>query len=146
MSVDLSIVIPAYNESQRIGPTLKDLNTFLQTLEIDYEILVVDDGSKDHTVALVNRIAQTMPNLRVIGSEENRGKGSAVRLGMMSAKGHIIVMTDADGSVSPEQIPNLVEPLLRREKDIVIGSRNVTGSRTDLAPPFYRRIWSRGFY
>jgi len=145
MSLDLSIVIPAFNEAERIGPTLFDIHRWLQgpAADLRAEILVVDDGSSDNTVNFVNSLSGTIPNLSVLKSSPNRGKGFVVRLGMLAAKGRIVVMTDADGSVPAAQIPNLIEPILRREAEIVIGSRHVVGARADQKPPLYRRLWSK---
>src|SRR5262245_47815369 len=107
--VDLTVVIPAFNETQRITPTLERLHTFLDrpasTGPLRYELLVVDDGSSDGTADLVDELASRIPNLRVIRSRPNRGKGAAVRVGMLEARGLVRVMCDADGSMPPEELP-----------------------------------------
>lgn len=143
MSADLSIVIPAYNEELRIQPTLEKLHRFLSSQARSWEIVVVDDGSKDGTVALVERLAATIPNLRVIASTPNRGKGGVVRIGMLAARGRIRVMCDADGSMPAEELPKLVDPIQRGEVDLAIGSRYAAGSNVAAAQPLYRRLWSR---
>jgi dolichyl-phosphate beta-glucosyltransferase len=142
-TVDLSIVIPAYNEALRITPTLERLHAFLTTRTESYEIVVVDDGSADDTAALVERLAERISGLRVVRSPENRGKGSAVRIGMLSAVGKIRLMCDADGSMPAEEMPKLLARLARRGTDIAIGSRYVTGATVDVLQPLYRRLWSR---
>jgi glycosyltransferase involved in cell wall biosynthesis len=143
MSIDLSIVIPAYNEEQRIGPTLERLHAFLAARSWSWEIVVVDDGSKDGTIALVQRLAETIPHLQVIASTPNHGKGHVVRIGMLAARGAVRVMFDADGSMPPEELPKIVEPVLAGEVELAIGSRYAAGSNVAAAQPLYRRLWSR---
>jgi dolichyl-phosphate beta-glucosyltransferase len=140
--MDLSIVVPAYNEEQRIAPTLHALARFLGAHPVSFEIIVVDDGSRDGTVALVEQLAASIPELRVIPSKPNRGKGSAVRIGMLAAQGEIRVMYDADGSMPPEELPKLLAPLVVKDVDIAIGSRYGEGALND-SQPIYRRLWSR---
>jgi glycosyltransferase involved in cell wall biosynthesis len=139
--VDLSIIVPAYNEEHRILPTLRRLHAYLSTQPLRYEIVVVDDGSKDRTVEVVE--AEAVPNLRVVRQMPNRGKGAAVRLGMLSARGQIRVMSDADGSMPPEQLPNLLAPIVACKSEIAIGSRYAPGAKSDIKQPKYRVLWSR---
>ena len=143
MPTDLSIVIPAYNEEQRIQPTLEQLHRFLSGQPLSWEIVVVDDGSKDGTVALVERLAAEIPHLRVIASTPNRGKGAVVRIGMLAAAGRIRIMCDADGSMPADELPKLIDPVLRGEVDVAIGSRYAPGSNVAATQPLYRRLWSR---
>ena len=138
---DLSIVVPAYNEEQRIPPTLARLDAFLKTQPLRYEIVVVDDGSKDDTCGVVERCG--LPNIRLVRQVPNKGKGAAVRLGMLEAHGQIRVMCDADGSMPPEQLPRLLAPILACKASIAIGSRYADGAKTDVKQPFYRVVWSR---
>jgi dolichyl-phosphate beta-glucosyltransferase len=141
--VDLSIVVPAYNEELRLSPTLARLHAYLSKQPLRYEIIVVDDGSKDATCALVEKTALEMPHLRLVRQMPNRGKGAAVRLGMLSARGQIRVMCDADGSMPPEQLPALLAPIIACETSISIGSRYAPGAKTDVKQPKYRVLWSR---
>jgi len=141
--VDLSIIVPAYNEELRIPPTLERLNAFLAAQPLNYEIVVVDDGSKDNTCAVVLAHAARMPNLRLVRQMPNRGKGAAVRRGMLEATGQIRVMCDADGSMPPEQLPRLLAPIIACKSEISIGSRYAEGAKTDVKQPFYRVMWSR---
>ena len=138
----LSVIIPAYNEAERIGPTLRAVLEWLRARGEDasYEILVVDDGSTDETAAVVRALA--LPRVRLLGSRPNRGKGHAVRLGMLEARGETRVFLDADHSVSISQFPYLLDAL-RRGADVAIGSRYVPGASTPLKAPWYRRAWSR---
>jgi glycosyltransferase involved in cell wall biosynthesis len=139
--IDLSIVVPAYNEEHRLPPTLDHLHRFLRTMPLRYEIVVVDDGSKDDTCGVVERCG--LPNVRLVRQVPNKGKGAAVRLGMLSAKGQIRVMCDADGSMPPEQLPKLLAPIIDCKASISIGSRYADGAKTDVKQPFYRVLWSR---
>ena len=141
--VDLSIIVPAYNEEHRILPTLDRLHAFLSTQPLRYEILVVDDGSTDGTSSVVALAMSRIPNLRLERQLPNRGKGAAVRRGMLAACGQIRVMCDADGSMPPEQLPRLLAPIIACESEISIGSRYAEGAKTDVKQPFYRVVWSR---
>src|SRR6185295_1394011 len=141
--VDLSIVVPAYNEEHRLPPTLARLSAYLESQPLRYEIVVVDDGSRDATCAVVERAMARIPNLRLVRQSPNRGKGAAVRLGMLAARGQIRVMSDADGSMSPDQLPRLLAPLIACTAEIAIGSRYAEGAKTDVKQPLYRVLWSR---
>ncbi|MFT3692593.1 MAG: glycosyltransferase family 2 protein [Kofleriaceae bacterium] len=141
--VDLSIIVPAYNEELRIPPTLERLHRYLAHQPLRYEIVVVDDGSKDKTCDVVTKHMSWIPNLRLVRQTPNKGKGAAVRLGMLEAKGQIRVMCDADGSMPPEQLPRLLEPIVACRAEISIGSRYADGAKTDKKQPFYRVMWSR---
>jgi glycosyltransferase involved in cell wall biosynthesis len=142
-NLDLSIVIPAYNEQLRIAPTLERIAAFLAPTDMRWEIVVVDDGSADGTVALVQTMAARMPGLRVIASKPNRGKGHAVRLGMLAARGAIRLMCDADGSMPAEEMPKLINRIVVDGDDIAIGSRYAGGAQVGEKQPLYRVLWSR---
>ena len=141
--VDLSIVVPAYNEEHRLAPTLARLHAHLAAQPLRWEIVVVDDGSRDATCAVVLAAMAHIPNLRLVRQTPNRGKGAAVRRGMLEARGQIRVMSDADGSMPPEQLPRLLAPILACTAEIAIGSRYAEGAHTDAAQPWYRVVWSR---
>jgi dolichyl-phosphate beta-glucosyltransferase len=141
--VDLSIVVPAYNEELRLPPTLAKLKAFLDRQPLRYEIVVVDDGSKDNTIGVTEAAMATIPSLRLVKQVPNRGKGAAVRRGMLEARGQIRVMCDADGSMPPEELPKLLAPIVSCQAEIAIGSRYVEGAKTGVKQPFYRVLWSR---
>ena len=141
--IDLSIIIPAYNEESRITATLKSVHKLLARSDWTFEIVVVDDGSSDNTVEVVRQQTRSISGLRCIMTSPNRGKGHAVRVGMMQAKGQVRLMVDADGSIPAIEIPRVVAPVMAEEADICIGSRYASGAVTPVPQPAWRRLWSR---
>jgi dolichyl-phosphate beta-glucosyltransferase len=140
--IEISIVVPAFNEALRLGPTLARLHAHLSAQPRSYEIVVVDDGSRDATCAVVEAAMATIPTLRLERQAPNRGKGAAVRRGMRAARGAIRVMWDADCSMPPEELPRLLAPLEAARADIAIASRYAAGAKT-ARQPLYRVLWSR---
>ncbi|HUW59461.1 MAG TPA: glycosyltransferase, partial [Candidatus Bathyarchaeia archaeon] len=125
MPVRLSLIIPAYNEASRIGNTLRDCLDYFARQDYDFEIIVVDDGSHDGTSELVRR---EFPNVRLISYAPNRGKGYAVKQGMLEAQGQYRLFYDADGSTPISEVDKLWVPL-SAGADVVIGSRSSPGSQ-----------------
>jgi dolichyl-phosphate beta-glucosyltransferase len=121
--IDLSVIVPAYNEAKRIGATLKRLDQFLGSRDSSYEILVVLDGPTDNTLEILNKISGEISNLRVIDRSVNRGKGYTVREGMLEAVGKIRLFTDADNSTDIAHL-DFINPLFERGLDLVIASRH----------------------
>jgi dolichyl-phosphate beta-glucosyltransferase len=122
-TLDLSIVIPAYNEESRLPKTLGRIFAYLQARPYRTEILVVDDGSSDRTSEIVNSCAQNYPGLRLVSNGRNRGKGFSVRHGMLEALGEIALFTDADLSTPIEEADKLLAAIRERGYDGAIGSR-----------------------
>jgi cellulose synthase/poly-beta-1,6-N-acetylglucosamine synthase-like glycosyltransferase len=118
----LSVIIPAYNESARIGATLSDLKRYFIKKDISYEIIVVNDGSKDDTADVVRAFAKNFPGLTLIDNKMNRGKGYAVKCGMLAASGAYRLFMDADNSVTIDAIEPFIEEMYRGGHDIIIGS------------------------
>jgi dolichyl-phosphate beta-glucosyltransferase len=141
-SIDLSLIIPAFNEELRLLPTLERLHAHLSAGSMSYEILVVDDGSRDGTCRVVEEAAARIPHLVLVRQRPNRGKGAAVRRGMLAAGGRIRVMWDADSSMPPEELPRLLAPIAAGRTEIAIGSRYAKGART-VKQPRYRVWWGR---
>ncbi len=135
----LSVIIPAYNESERLPGTLVDIDRRLSHAEYSYEILVVNDGSKDATAEVVRRFAQTVRNLRLVDEPANHGKGWVVRRGMLEAKGNWRLFTDADNSTSIDQFEHML-PYFKEGYEVVFGSRGVRGAELVPAQPWYRQI------
>jgi glycosyltransferase involved in cell wall biosynthesis len=120
----ISVIIPAYNEEKTIGSVIEETIEVMDALGMPYEIIVVDDGSIDHT-----RESAGNYKVKVLSNGRNRGKGYALRKGFRNAQGNIIITMDADGSHNPREIPLLIKPLFNGA-DIVAGSRFM-GRRKD---------------
>lgn len=135
----LSVIIPAYNEAERLPLTLIDIDRILSKAEYSYEILAVNDGSTDNTADVVRKMADTIKNLKLIDNNINQGKGGVVRQGMLLAKGQYRLFTDADNSTSIAQFDNML-PYFSQGCDVVIGSRAVRGSKLEPAQPFYKQL------
>jgi len=140
----LSVVIPAYNEEKRLPKTLVDIDKYLRQKAYTYEIIVVNDGSKDKTVQIIENLKLQIANLKLIDNKENHGKGYAVRQGMLEATGEYRIFTDADNSTSIDQIEKMW-PEFGKGYDIVIGSRDVKGAVLDPPQPPIRRFVGEGF-
>lgn len=135
----LSVIIPAYNEEKRLPKTLAEIDRYLSKQSYDYEILVVNDGSKDRTIEVAKSLVSQIKNLKPTGYEINQGKGYAVKFGMLEAKGEYRIFTDADNSTSIDQIEK-IWPEFKENYDIVIGSRDVKGAVFDPPQPWLRQI------
>ncbi len=138
----LSLVIPAYNEQGRLPATLEKLRAFLGTAPFTIEVLVVDDGSTDETAAIAEAAAKTIPALRVL-REPHRGKGHAVRKGMLGAGGSYVMFCDADFSMPVEEVPRFPEAMARGYP-IAIASREVAGAKR-IGEPSHRHLMGRVF-
>ena len=135
--MSISIVIPAFNEQNRLIGSLDRIVAFMDAQHPDYEIIVVDDGSTDATAAHVRDRGARYPKLRLEGYRDNRGKGYAIRWGVERATGDAILFSDADLSTPIEEIDKLL-PLLNAGSDIVIGTRAHPDSDVRVRQPFYR--------
>ena len=141
----LSIVIPSFNEESRISATLEQVLDYLGRQPYRWEVIVVDDGSTDSTAAQVQRVARERGGDHTISllSLAHRGKGWAVKQGMLHAKGQYRFMCDADLSMPIEQVARFLPPQ-RCDYDIAIGSREIPGSRR-IGEPRRRRVMARSF-
>mgnify|MGYP001824752780 CR=1 FL=1 len=139
---DLSIVIPAYNEARRLPETLAHLDRWLGSTTLRTEILIVDDGSTDRTTEVAREAGAE--GIRLFRHEPNRGKGYAVRRGMLAARGERRLMTDADLSTPIEELPRLMREL-DHGAEVAIGSRAVAGARIEVHQPAYREAMGRVF-
>ena len=139
----LSVIIPAYNEANRLPATLIDIDKHLREADFDYEILVVNDGSKDNTADIVHKFESVVKGLRLGGRDINRGKGYTVREGMRDARGKFRLFMDADNATTVDHFFKMI-PFLEgaegKKYDIVIGSRDIKGSKLVPPQPWYRRI------
>lgn len=131
----ISLIIPAYNEEKRLPATLEKIMAFLQSEGAEAEILVVDDGSKDNTAQVAREFSIRYPSISLI-SNPHRGKGYAVKTGMLKGRGDMLLLVDADLSVPIDQVWKLI-PSSNQEDYIAIGSREAPGAER-LREPFYR--------
>ncbi len=144
MPIDLSVVIPAYDEERRIGPTLERIVAYLGTRPWTSEILVVVDGSRDRTVEVIGEVRTGRTVLHVLDDPKNRGKGHCVRRGMLAARGDLRLFSDADLSTPIEEVERLMAAIAAGH-DVAIGSRRLPGSRVDVPQPWWRQAMGRGF-
>jgi len=136
--MELSVVIPAYNEEKRLGRTFDVIIDFLQRTKREWEIVVHDDGSRDGTAALVQRFAAKFPTIRLNPGGVNHGKGYAVKHGMLQARGQWCLLTDADLSTPMEEFDKLW-PWTQQGFEIVIGSRKIQGAQIEVKQPWLRQ-------
>jgi dolichyl-phosphate beta-glucosyltransferase len=137
---ELSVVIPAYNEERRLPKTLDSVYQYLSGLGKEFEIVVVDDGSLDTTASVVEGYAATRPQIRLLSYSPNKGKGHAVRVGMLAARGELILFDDADGS-SPIHEERLLTDAIAGGYDLAIASRaKPDDNRTVKALPYRKYI------
>ena len=141
---DLSIVIPAYNEEARIEKSLSEVGRYLDETGRSAEVLVVDDGSTDRTPEIVDRVAGSDPRIELIRLPQNRGKGAAVRTGVLAAASERILVSDADLSTPLEELEKL-EARLDAGYDVAIGSRGLAESDIRKRQPFYRETMGKTF-
>jgi len=139
-----SIVIPAYNEGQRLEPTLERVLGYVHEQNWDAEVVVVNDGSRDNTAAIVREFAKKDPCVRLIENPGNRGKGYSVRHGMLEARGEIVVFSDADLSSPIEEMPKLLNALAAGA-DIAIGSRWLRAELQTQRQSLHRQLFGRIF-
>ena len=141
--LDLSVVIPAYYEAQRLGRTLDRISDYLDSRDLRYEVLVIDDGSTDDTT----KIAESHPNSRIslLSNYKNLGKGAAVRHGVLQSKGVLVLITDADLSTPIEEIEKLEPFLASNQFDLVLGSRALPEAEIKKHQAFYREYMGRTF-
>ena len=137
--VEISIIIPTFNEGDNIGQLLIDLNQGLDRYGVTHEIIVVDDNSPDDTVMIVSRQADRDRRIKLVSRRGERGIGSAIYDGLKRSSGKIIITMDADFSHPPESVIKLVESM--KNYDLSVGSRYVKGGKMN--GPFTRRVLSR---
>lgn len=137
----LTLIIPAYNEEKIIGETLESVFNFLSQKTYIWEIIVVDDGSKDKTSAIVKSFKK--PGIRLISLTENKGKGAAIRAGVKESRGEFIIFSDVDLSVPIENIDEFLLEL--KKNDVAIGSRRIKGSKILVHQPWLRENMGRVF-
>jgi dolichyl-phosphate beta-glucosyltransferase len=139
--MDLSIVIPAYNEAARLAPTLERVLDYLAGRKLSSEVLVVDDGSADRTAEVAAGFAGR--GVRLLSQGANRGKGAALRSGVLASRGERVLLLDADLSTPIEDLERLSPHLA--EAQVVLGSRAAPGANVTVHQPIYRELMGRTF-
>jgi dolichyl-phosphate beta-glucosyltransferase len=137
-----SFIIPAYNEESRMPASLESITTFLRVFPEPIEVIVVDDGSRDATVSIVEQFARNHPFVRLVRGSHG-GKGAAVKAGIAAGRGRYLVVSDTDLSVPIEELPKFLPPALPAY-DVAIASREVPGARR-VNEPGYRHLMGRVF-
>jgi dolichyl-phosphate beta-glucosyltransferase len=141
----ISIIIPAYNEENRIISSLFRIKEYFKNHDINYEIFVVDDGSTDDTKRISKDLIQDIPHLKVISYNPNRGKGYALRQGVLASKGEVILLTDADLSTPIEELSKLLPLIYNHKFDVAIGSRALALSEIIKKQPWWRQSMGKFF-
>ena len=146
MTEKFSIIIPAYNEENRIGQTLRSISGYVRGRSLDCELIVVDDGSADGTAEVVTQELKALPGIRarLLMNGSNRGKGFSVRRGMLEAEGDLLLFTDADLSTPIEDFDKL-RNALEEGFDVAIGSRAVAGARVEIHQNLLRETMGKIF-
>ncbi|HSI72821.1 MAG TPA: dolichyl-phosphate beta-glucosyltransferase [Fimbriimonas sp.] len=140
----LSVVVPAYDEEARLLPTLRGLHEYYSAKDYTYDVLIVNDGSKDRTGAIVEEFARVHPSFRLLEYGANRGKGHAVKVGILASRGELILFCDADMATPQEETEKLLAHM-REGADVAIGSRPLRESSLEIRQPLYREMLGRLF-
>jgi dolichyl-phosphate beta-glucosyltransferase len=141
---ELSVVIPCYNEEQRLPRTIEQIERFLGGRAESYELILVDDGSTDGTRQVMDAAAERNPAVHIEALARNRGKGRALAEGVAVARGEKVLITDADLSTPIEEL-NKLEAGLAKGAGVAIASRAVKGSRVEVSQPIYRVLMGKIF-
>ncbi|MEA1909727.1 MAG: dolichyl-phosphate beta-glucosyltransferase [Patescibacteria group bacterium] len=137
----LTVIIPTFNESNRITETLESVREFLITQSYDHEVIIVDDGSVDDTVEKIKEYTQEDANFKIITYQPNKGKGNAVKTGVLNAKGEYVVYMDADNSTKISEVDKLWPHT--KDYDVVFGSRHHPEATIHIRQAIHRIILSR---
>ena len=140
----LSIVVPCYNEEQRLPRTIEQVQRYLDARNLAHELILVDDGSVDGTRMIMDAAAERYPAVRVEVLPHNRGKGRALAVGVEAAKGDEVLITDADLSTPIEELEKL-QAALGGGAGVAIGSRALRASRVEISQPIYRVVMGKVF-
>ncbi|MGH9436174.1 MAG: dolichyl-phosphate beta-glucosyltransferase [Terriglobia bacterium] len=141
----LSVIIPAYNEAGRIGPSLAAIRRYTAAKDFPIEVIVVDDGSCDAMPSRLREIAASWPGLRVLRHEPNRGKGYSSREGALASRGQYLLLTDADLSTPIEEADRLLGLIESSSADAIAGSRALNRKLTEIRQPWFRQRAGRIF-
>jgi len=140
----LSVVIPVYNETKRLAGSVPTIIDYFEAQSFPYELVIVDDGSSDGTANMARDLFASVKNLRVIESKPNRGKGHAVKVGMLAARGKFRLFCDADLSTPLEELEHFW-PWFDSGYKVVIGSRKMKGATIERHQPLWRESLGKAF-
>lgn len=140
----ISVVIPAFNEENRIGATIRKIYDYLKEKSETFEIIVVDDGSSDNTVDVVRNVSERIKNIKLISNGTNKGKGFTVKNGILNSACSLVLISDADLSTPIEEVENFLA-WIDNGYDIVIGSRGLEESEILKKQPWYRQSMGKTF-
>ena len=140
----MSVIIPAFNEEERLPDTVREVENFLSRQDYNYEVIIVNDGSTDNTADVVATLTTEYPGLMFIDYKVNMGKGYAVKQGMLAASGRIRLFMDADNSTTIDQF-ELMVPFFNNGYDVVIGSRAVEGAVINIHQSRFRETLGKAF-
>jgi dolichyl-phosphate beta-glucosyltransferase len=143
--VELSIVVPMYNEAARVEGTLRTILAYLGEQSYGSEVIVVDDGSTDGTASIADDYSKRQAMVRVLRHDPNRGKGASIRSGVLAARGRYVFFMDADMSVPIEELTGAFAALSTGDIPVLIGSRKIAGARIERPQPFLRTWLGGGF-
>ena len=145
MKPSISIVIPAFDEQDRLGDSVKRILDFIEAEKLSAELIVVDDGSSDKTAAVAEEVCAQFPEIhtKVIRYEQNRGKGYAVKIGLQATQADLAVFSDADLSTPIEEIYKLIKPIQNGDYDVTFGSRALDRSLIGTHQPWRREQGGR---
>ncbi len=138
----ISIIMPVYNEEKDVEKNVSTVTKFMEKYDKNYEIVVVDDGCVDDTVRIVKKLIQKNGKIRLVRHPKNMGVGAALRTGLKSSRGGIIISIDSDLTYGPDNFPNLINAMKKNNADIVIGTPYASGFDQEI--PLFRRMLSRG--
>ena len=142
-NIHLTILVPSYNESSIIAESLREMDNFLKSKKYSSEIVVVDDGSHDDSVEILKKL--NIPRVKLFGYKINRGKGGALKEGILFSRGKYIIFTDVDLSVPIESVNEFLSELEKGESDVVIGTRKIKSAKVLVHQPWLRENLGKGF-
>lgn len=142
--IDLSIIIPVFNEERRLPVSLDKIILFLKEKKIKSEIILIDDGSSDKTWSILEKYQKKHHNIKLYRHHTNKGKGAAVKTGMLNSLGRLVLMTDCDLSTPMEELDNLI--IHSSKYNIVIGSRRLSEKKLGVMPAKYRTFLGDIYY
>lgn len=142
--MELSIVIPAYNEENRIGPTIDAIFSYMESRKLQFQFIFVDDGSTDKTVEVIKDRMAGFSDFKILSHKKNRGKGAAIKTGMLAADRDWVLFTDSDLSTPIEELDKFLK-LAKEGYEVIAGSRKMPGAIVEKKQSFLRQNLGKAF-